>query len=162
MIFRGWPVRLLSGQQRILRNPSRKVAPPAPQCPLRFADISARQGQSPPIPAILNLVIAHAAMFESRRGSGEIEGPHAIEARIEHRLDPFAVGFAIGIPCAQRSGVMQPQHLDVAGNEAIFLARRDGFRKRRDVAAWKDVFARESVGCARCADPTSRTPWPLR
>ena len=60
--------------------------------------VIARDRQRVPTADILDLVVAHGPVLESRGGTCEIEGPHAEEAFVMHRHDRIAVGFAIGIP----------------------------------------------------------------
>ena len=104
----------------------------------------------------LDLVIAHPAALKSGGRPGEIEHPHAVEPRIEQLLDLRLPGFAIGVPGAQRMGVVQTQRLDIGGDQADFLARRDRFAQRGNIAAREDVLARECVGAAGAAHSPDR------
>ena len=50
--------------------------------------------------------------------------------------------------CAQRVGIVEPQHLDVAGDQPQLLAGRDHLRQRRDMIAGEDIFVGERIGRA--------------
>ena len=49
---------------------------------------------------------------------------------------------------------MKAQRFDIGMDQARFLACPERFRKRRNIAAWKDLLASEGVSRARPADAT--------
>ena len=102
----------------------RRPAPPDLAIALLGLDhVIARDRQRAAVAHILHLVIAGRPALEHDDAAGEIEFPHAEEARVVHLLDLGPRLRRAVEPVAQRVGIMQPQILDVADDHLHLLAR---------------------------------------
>jgi hypothetical protein len=114
--------------------------------PLGFEHIVARDRQRVALADILHLVIAGRAALEHHDPPGEVEFPHPEEAGVVHRFDLGPCRRRPGQPVAQSQAIMEPEVLDVAGDQPRLLARLAHLAQRGQVIAREDIFVGEGIG----------------